>query len=334
MKKVISLLIALIFCMSLAACGTSGSDQTSDKQTGSEETHEKEDNTSSSEISIESSLVTAEDYYRYLNEVFLPEHQLASVEKISTELPKYTRDLRKKGGTGLLSALIDDFDGDGNLEMLTVEVKSVAIQDTFLEMVFFWDGASYDPETRCLELYLRHFTFENGKIEEYGAGTANVLLDGYWGKVVLGVEKVDQDFYVFSKGMSENVFGKYNYDTNLDLYTICRIGGTGISPSYTAPFHFKEAHSSDYLEKMGEENTLDPEELSLSDLEIPEASATNSEILESLGNRLLCVVDVDIPNLDRDELTYQLTDYTQLRENLENNGTNWERIQLPEGYKK
>ena len=314
MKKIIKSITALLLCVVfLCACGAQ-----------TPENNEKTDSPSS-DVSIENSPVSAADYYRYLNDVFIPKEKLASVNQIAVSVP-HSWDIDRAGGTGLASVLIDDFNGDGVLEMLTVEVEDISIMDTFWNKVYFEDGAAYDSEKRCLRLLLRHYIYENDQIIENSIGVINMLHGGCWGKIVLGVEKIGTDFYVFSKMTSENIM---TYGPS--MYTVTRISGNSLSPRYTAPIQFGRADRSNYLDLMGLENTIRPDTLSLSDLTIPSYTASVSDIRQSLGNRLLCVVDVDSPN-GTEDLTYQLTDYTHLRENLKDNGANWERIPLPEGY--
>lgn len=314
MKKIIKSMTALLLCMVfLCACGA----QTTENVGNADPT--------SPTNSIENSPVSAGDYYRYLNDVFIPKEQLASVNQIAVKVP-HSLDIHRAGGTGLASVLIDDFNGDGVLEMLTVEVEDISIMDTFWNKVYFEDGAPYDSEKRCLRLLLRHYIYENDQIVENGIGVVNMLHGVCWGKIVLGVEKIGGDFYLFSKMTSANIM---TYGPS--MYTVTRISGNSLSPDYTAPIQFGRADRSNYLDLMGLQNSIRPDTLSLSDLTIPSYTASVSEIRQALGNRLLCVVDVDSPN-GTEDLTYQLTDYTHLRENLKDNGANWERIPLPEGY--
>lgn len=145
--------------------------------------------------------------------------------------------------------------------------------------------------------------------------------------MTLGIEKIGSEYFLFSKMNSENMMTSGQY-----LYTVSRIRGNSLSPIYTGPIEYGRANRGNYLDLMGLQNTINVDELSISELTVPGYNTPVSDAEKALGNRLLCVVDLDNPQGREDTVVYQLYDYTNLRENLQDNGENWEKVQLPEGY--
>lgn len=277
--------------------------------------------------------VSAQDYYQYLNEVFVAERSLASTEPIELSIDTmdwhFAWDLSAAGGKGLVSAVIEDFDCDGTLELLAVEVEDLSIMNTFYNRVVFADGADYDPEVRCVILRGWLFDYAEGNIVEQAYGTLILMPETSWGKMVVGIEKVENEYYLFA-----SVSGEEMSTYGPSQFTATRIGGDSLTPMYSSVLDYRRADKSNYLELMGIQNSININESTLSDLQIPYYEKDESEFRQQLGNRLLCIVDIDYVEFGGDELVVTITDYTNLRENLQDNGANWQRIHLPEGARK
>lgn len=316
MKKCILILLAVVLLLS--ACGTG---------TGNKGTEGEPQQTGSGSQTAQ---VLAQDYYRYLNEVFVPKHSLASVEPISLSIDTmnwhYAWNLSAAGGKGLVSAVIEDFDNDGSLELLAVEIEDMSIMNTFYNKVVFDEGVDYDPEVRCVLLRGWLFDYADSQIVEQAYGTLILMPETSWGKLVVGVEKVENDYYLFA-----NVDGEHMSTYGPSQFTVTRIGGNSLSPMYSSVLNYGRANQSNYLDLMGIHNSINIQESTLSDLRIPNHEKDESEYREMLGNRMLCIVDIAYPEFGGDEMVVTITDYTDLRKNLQDNGATWQRIPLPEG---
>lgn len=332
MEKVEKLLaLILLIAVLLSACGGSGAGESS----GGLKPAESNGGSSAKEDTVQQEEVTAEDYYRYLNEVFLAGHDLV-VEGPQTiylnDGMHYASKLDNAGLIGLASAVVEDFNGDGILEMLAVVVQQSALQDTYFRNISFDDGADFDPEKRAVSLAVYQFTYEDGEIQEFWSYPLPTMPESSWGKLCIGLEKVGMEYFIFS-----NVDGENMSTYGPSHFMVSRIAdeqGRSLHPIYTSVLNYGRSNASNYKELLNIGNNLNIKEYSLSDLKIPYYRAETEEFREALGNRLLCVMDIDYVEFGGDDLVVTITDYTNLHSNLKDNGANWEPIELPEGYRK
>ncbi|MBQ7063585.1 MAG: hypothetical protein IJM90_01655 [Firmicutes bacterium] len=77
-------------------------------------------------------------FYEYLRKNVVPE--IGTCDGASFKTLLENKDMAKGGGTGLLSALVDDLDGDGSQEMVTVTVSAKEITDNMIASLVYKVG--------------------------------------------------------------------------------------------------------------------------------------------------------------------------------------------------
>lgn len=334
MKKIILILIILSQLL-LSACGAvkklSGPAAKSASEPTVEETLEQtEETTDTTTISHAMDEFTqAERYYRYLKETVLDENtSLAPIEpqklKIDTMNFEFGWDLWRKGGTGLLSAFLEDFDNDGDLEMLAVFMGYQMTIDTNYKYVYFEPGTDIDSTSskrNCIVLYgIQYDIGEDSEIFEKSSGEFALMPTDCWGTLLVGIEKVDDRFYVFARSTTENMS---TYGPS--AFTVSGLKGNNLNWLYCSPFDYGRANLGNYNEIFDIDEPLNIATTTLSTLKI------SNDPVASLGNRLLCFVDFDYVEYGGDDMIVTAADYTGLRTHLDSSGSTWEKIELPQG---
>lgn len=334
MKKFFLILLILSQLL-LPACGAAKKTSEPTVRAASEpimeETSERTEGTADATglLHIMDDYTQAEKYYRYLSETVLDENTaLAPIEpqklKIDTMNFEFGWDLWRKGGTGLLSAFLEDFDNDGDLEMLAVFMEYVMTINTKYKYVYFEPGTDVDSNTseiNCIVLYgVQYDLGEDGEIYEKTAGEFALMPTDCWGTLLVGIEKVDDRFYVFAKSNTENMS---TYGPS--AFTVSGLKGNNLNWLYCSPFDYGRANFGNYNEIFDIDEPMDIASTTLSTLKI------SNDPVESLGNRLLCFVDFDYVEYGGDDMIVTATDYTGLRTHLDSSGSTWEKIELPQG---
>ena len=294
--------------------------------------------------------VTAADYFRFLKEEFaqweaeakeksylLPYKPAATepvelevcegdfIEKLSWNMDLY----------GTISAVVEDFDADGGLEMLTVGINDVAIMNTNFKRLFYEDGADYDSSNRCFELGLRYYDEKDGAVTcvDSNCIAFSVLpMDG-WGHLLVGMEKLEDRYelytYVYSENMSTygpNYLEVIDVPGNMPKY-ISAISEWGLSEAEANELLYRDEvwdiasttlfDTWQTIKKVdGAQSNLDPAEEAYRD---------------ALGSGLLCFVNVAYPEWGGKKVVYTMTDYTGFRQNLDSEGAGWVPIDIPQG---
>lgn len=294
--------------------------------------------------------VTAADYFRFLKEEFaqreaeakekgtLLSYKPAVTEPVELEI--YEGDFMDELSWnvdlyGTISAVVEDFDADGGLEMLTVGINDVSVMDTPFDEIFYDEGAAYDPENRCFELVLHYYDEKNGavtRVESHCIPFAMMPMDG-WGHLLVGMEKLGDRYELYTYVYSENMstYGP-NYLEVIDV--------PGNMPKYitaVSEWGISEAEANELLDRDevwdiasttlfdtyqtiqkvdGAQSNLDPDEEAYRD---------------ALGSGLLCFVNVAYPEWGGRKAVYTLTDYTNFRQYLDTEAADWAPIDIPQG---
>ena len=320
MKKVISLILALSLCFGLCACAGGSQPVNSGKDTGS--------NTAKSPVS-------AQDYYRYINEQLLTDTEAATGHLAKTEALEVpfnysgavlSVDIGNKGGLGLLSAIVEDFDSDGCLEMLAICAEHMNMLDTV------WKGSlddnqPYDMDDSVLAIRGYLFDYENGEIYRRNVRDISFMQNHHFGRILVGIEKIQDAYYIFSDCNSENL-STYG----VRPYTVTKLGEEGLYMVYCSPLDLGNLTQGNTLDKLNISNPMDITHSSLSDLPLSlNDTAMAEDAHRNLGQRLMCFVSLDYTDWGGDSIVYTATDYTLLRSYLPDNGSQWQPIVLPEG---
>jgi len=320
MRKIFCLMLAAALCFGLCAC--SGGDAQ-----GSEG--------SSGHSSFSASPVSAQDYYRYINEQLLTDADAATGHLASTETLEIpfnysgailSVDIGNKGGLGLLSAMIEDFDGDGCLEMLAITAEHMNMLDTIWRKARD-DNQPYDTDDSVLAI--RGYLFDYGEEGIYRRSLADLcfIQNHHFGYIFTGIEKIEDRYYVFSRSSSENL-STYG----VCPYTVCELGVNGLYMVHCSPLSLGNFTTGNTLQMLNIDEPMDVTHSSLHDLPLSEsACGTADNARSSLGQRLLCFVEIDYTQWGGDTVDYTVTDYTQLRTYLPDNGQQWQKIDLPLG---
>lgn len=275
---------------------------------------------------------TAKQYYAYLKEVttgkqdsLVPEEPWRETMTLNRH-EMYGFDAWKSGYTGLVSAFLEDFDSDGTLEMMCVFLRYDSIYNTVYRDVFFDPGSALDSETSeytCMYLQCSVYDMnEAGEIESRGGYEWAIMPTDSWGRLLIGIEKMEDTYYLFGYSESENMstYGPRHF-------VVGELGSYAPHWGYSSVFNWGRADAGNYkgLLHVGSLNI----------------SGTTLETLEitpdGLGGRLVAMADFEHISeklnggLWKDTIVITVTDCTDLRKHLESGGSTWERIQLPQG---
>lgn len=357
--KATSKIFALLICLLLlTGCGhiSAGDRNAPDNTSAGADQNDPDGKTgvsSAPDDDPEEDFPTAADYYRFLKTEYAEKEQEAAEKGYllsfkpapteAVEISIYKGDFMDKLSWnadlyGTISAIVEDFDGDGGLEMFVVGIDDVSVMDTRFGKVLYDEGAAYDPENRCFELTLRYYDETNGeitRIESNCVPFATLPMDG-WGHMVVGMEKLDEQYvlytYVYSENMSTygpNYFEVINVPGGLEKY-ISAVSAYGLSEAEANKLIYRDEVwdiSSTTLHDTyrtivkvdGAQSNLDPAEEAYRD---------------ALGDGLVCFVNVAFPEWGGDKAVYTLTDYTNFSHYLENDAADWSAVKIPQGGKR
>ncbi len=121
-------------------------------------------------------------FYAYLRANVVP--KIGTCDGASFVTPLGEKDMKSNGGSGLLSALVDDLDNDGSLEMVTVTVsEKESTGDMLVSLVF---GTGYQTVSVDIDLY-ELVDGEDGKEVVHADGPKNI---GYMEHISYGSSSV------------------------------------------------------------------------------------------------------------------------------------------------
>lgn len=343
-----AILLAIMLTSMVAGCGKSDDKNTGDIQsTENVEVNENNDDVIGAVKENEENGVgeisekeQAKRYYAYLNEYISGDDDalknLVPLEPYETSMyddkkDRYGFDIFKSDHVGLLSAFLEDFDNDGSLEMLAVFLRYSYTIDTVYGDVFFEPGALFNDENTeycCMELTCRAYDVnEDGEIENVCSYPYALISTDSFGRILVGIEKVDDEYFIFGYSDSENLstYGPRHFVVG-NLTT--GIPGKSIQWQYSSPFEYGRAHAGNYNELLHIYSPIEINDTTLSTLKL------NPE--PELGTRLVTMVDFEFVQEKKpmsDKLIMTPTDNTNLRTHLESGGETWEKIELPQGGK-
>ncbi len=337
-----AILLGIMLTGMLAGCDKSGDENTDDIQ--------DVDNVENNENGVGeiSEKEQVERYYTYLNEYISGDKtadslaNLVPLEPYETSLyddkkDRYGFDVFKSDHVGLLSAFLEDFDNDGSLEMLAVFLRYSYTIDTVYRDVFFEPGALFNDENTeycCMELTCRAYDMnEDGEIENVCSYPYALISTDSFGRILVGIEKVEDEYFIFGYSDSENLssYGPRHFVVG-NLTT--GISGKSIQWQYSSTFEYGRAHAGNYNELFHIYSPIKINDTTLATLKF------NPE--PDLGTRLVTMVDFEFVQgkkkvgtswVGSDKLIMTPIDNTNLRTHLESGGKTWKRVELPQGGK-
>lgn len=305
---------------------------------------------------------TAADYYQYLNDIIKSsaDDQRASSSNILLDIGlkelSTTSDVYMafwNNCSGNIGAIAQDFNDDGALEFISFVIRDVSDMDTrFSSALYDSSVTEFDPYHRSLELWLDYYAIKyGGESIERGSSFSHEIIymplkDYGSGFIVLGIEKLDDAYYLYSYSYSGMRTGR-NY------YSYSKIPGS--FPCYLSSvdgeiyLSEEDANKLVYIddpldftdtslpEKMDAINTVigqiyypqyyyeNPDDI--------EEKTLKAALEEVLGDGILCLIQVDYMGTSghSDLYNYEVTDYTNLRHYLENNAEDWTPPTIPQG---
>lgn len=329
MKKILSLILALLMIVSLLAGCTSGLDENDEDE---EETKESTQETTQKPTAEPTEPVDVEKeqrqlYYNYLNSSYIPQvglAQLGQASWIHSEIrggvesnPQYLLD---NGFGGLLSAVVRDFDLDGDQDMVTFEMTALPHNETW--PAIYGDSFSFLDHV----ISMTYFTLEDGQVVRKSTYDCAILLDGFsWGYIGISMELLEDGIYIRS----------YSDATDYTTY--------GASP--TTIFHIEEDQFVfDYINgiRYGQSSLAENPNLLMGTTNIHPADYTFDSLKQSAKdtdpngsgeNRWIYWGVFGEPD-GSGLMTYTGTDYTGLRAILEKGVDAFPHAPLPQGGKK
>lgn len=254
-------------------------------------------------------------------------NRLVSIEpqnlRIDTMKFEYGWDLWQGEGTGLLSAFLEDFDGDGELEMLTVTLKyTPTISSSLGEAIF--DTQEFNDKTsqyHCMVLVGRQYDLnKTGEVIETAGKEMALMPTNSWGTLLVGIENLDDQYVLFGRATTENMS---TYGT--PQLAVSDLGTNSMNWRYFSDHKVGRADEDTYMKLLHIYNPLDISTTTLAKLNF------SGNVEENLGARLISLVDFNYVEWGGKDMIVTAKDYTNLRKNLRDNGNSWKRIELPIG---
>lgn len=359
MKKKLTGIAALLLCLALCLTGC-GEISTPKKDREREETADREDEAETEREpggAEDAGLPSAADYYRYLRDEVLEDFRggegvagelsarhLAEVEPHEMKLSEgnFCEVMRLNNALlGVISAVVEDFDGDGVLEMLTIRATVLdGLYSIFSDALYTEaDFSTEDVNRRVFHLYAELYDYRDGEIcldNFHSPGpVAELSLNG-WGYMAAGLEKLDDGYYLYTSVYSEDLS---TYGPSYGMVT----GVSGQRPDYISAvpaYGLSEAEANLLFRR---EEIYDYSDTTIHDRFLAIGTAEHATdnldrdadvFAEALGGGLLCFFNVAHPDWGGKTLIHTTTDYTGLRHYLKNDAADWEPLELPRGGKR
>ena len=352
MKKKLTGITALLLCLALCltGCGVTRASKDTDGREESGESRDKAETGKKPDGEDDTDLPAAADYYRYLQDEVLEEFSgggilsskhLAEVEphEMTLHMGNFSEVMSFNNHlTGVISAVVEDFDGDGVLEMLTIRASEAdALYSIFSDALYteadFKAANGYDHNRRVFQLYAELYVFKDGEICQDSSRTVAELSLGGWGYMAVGIEKLDDGYYLYSSVYSEDL------STYGPSYSMI-MSVSGQRPDYisnVAAYGLSEAEANQLFHRDGIYNYNDTTIRDrLAAMGAAEGATGNLDrdaevFAEALGGGLLCFFNVAHPDWGGSVLIHTTTDYTNLRHYLENGAADWVPYPIPRG---
>ncbi len=355
MKKKLAKATVLLLCMALCLTGCGGGPVPENSSAPADGV--KNDAETGAEVGGKEAPAgpSAQDYYRYLSGEVLDEFRggegVAGVLSTGHLADTEPHELKLHQGDfcevmsfdnsliGVMSAVVEDFDGDGVLEMLVISSSEIdSVYSLFADALYSEaDFSTYDENRRSFHLYAALYDWKDGEIFYDNIHSPGAFIDmplSGWGYMAVGLEKLGEgDYYLYATTRSEDLstYGpSYGVVTSVPGQLIDYVSGVsayGLSETEAnklihrdVVYDFSDTTIHDRFEALGRA-------ASLTDSLAPDEEVFRAE----LGGGLICMFNVSHPEWGGDKLIHKITDWTNLRHYLENDAADWTPLELPEG---
>lgn len=326
MKKWISIFLVLIMlCGLFCGCesglepddGGDKPDKPSVETTAPQETTEPED------------LIPAQRqlYYDFLKNVHIPEVGLAELSEISWihsnmrgGVESNPQHLLDNGYGGLLSAVVRDFDLDGDQDMVTFYMTALPHNETWPAIY----GGKFNFPDHVVSMSF--FTLENGEVAYRDTYPCAILLDGSsWGYISIRMEQLEDGIYIRC-GSNATDYNTYGASPS----TIFHIADDKFVFDYISGIHYGQSSLDENPNLLMGTTNINPADYTFDSIT---KSAADTDPAGDEENRWIYWGAFKEPD-NSNTMSYVGTDYTGLRIILEQGIDAFPHEPLPQGGKK
>ncbi len=315
MKKYLSLLLALLLTVSLLGGCESGLDEEYPAQPPQ------------TTAPLEPEISVRQLYYDYLRDVHIPEVGLASLTaepwvhcEARGGVEYNAQHLLDVGCGGLLSAVVRDFDLDGDEDMVTFYMTAMPHNETW-PAIFNQKHVFPDHVVS-----MSYFTLDNGQITLKDSYPCAIMLDGLsWGPIRISMEQLEDGIYIrcFSSATDYTTYGA-------SPTTIFHIAGDKFVFDYISGIHYGQGTMVENPNLLMNTTNINPSDYTFDSLKKNPADVDPNGDEE---NRWIYYGVISDPD-SSDRVSYTGVDYTGLRIILEQGIDAFPHEPLPQGGKK
>ncbi len=269
-----------------------------------------------------------EAMYEYLQNTLIPAQGLAKLEDISWQhsstnggVESNLGFLEENGYLGILSAVVRDFDMDGNQEMVVFQLDSMPQNEIWAPV--FSETYQWLSYVISAELY----TFHGESIHLSDSYPCLITLDGLsWGPLTVALEQMEDGIYIQSWSSAED-YSTYGASPR----TVFHVSGGKFVFDYLGGISYgQRVYDGDLNETLGTTN-LKPREYSLFSFDLTWDQVDPAG--DARENRYVLHLDVTNDEEDYKHIHYAAVDFTGLRIILDQGLEAFPHEPLPQGGK-
>lgn len=323
MKKLLSLLLALLMTVSLLVGCSSGLNEEDDtKDEDPEETTQGP--TAEPTEPVDPEQEQRQLFYDYLSGTLIPQLGLADLSAISWThastkggVENNPQHLMENGRGGILSAVVRDFDLDGDQDMVIFCMDALPYNETW--------SAIYTRDSLVYNISMSLYELQNNAVTLSDTYHSPMHLDGSsWGHISIRMELMEQGIYICSHSYAED-FSTYGESPT----TIFHVENGAFVFDYISGIHYGQSSIDTNPNLLM--NTTDLEYLDYTISQSPKAAADTDPNGDPEENRWIYFGSFELTDWNTSTMCYTGTDYTGLRIILEQGLAAFPHTPLPQG---
>lgn len=322
MKKLLCLILALFMILSLLAGCTSGLNETEpdDEDTPNATQEPTQEPTEPSDIENEQRKL----HYDYLRETLIPQFGLADLSSISWVhastrggVDNNPQHLIDNGRGGILSAVVRDFDLDGNQDMVIFCMNVLPYNETWAPI--------YSRDSLVYNISMSLYELDGTNVIHSDTYHSPMHLDGSsWGRISIRMELMEKGIYICSHSYAED-FSTYGESPT----TIFHVEDGKFVFDYISGIHYGQSSIDTNPNLLM--NTTDLEYLDYTICRSPKAAADTDPNGDPEENRWIYWGSFELTDWSTSTMCYTGTDYTGLRTILDQGLEAFPHTPLPQG---
>lgn len=323
MKKLLSLILALLIVASLLTGCTSGLNE--DDGLGEDETEESTpEPTAEPTEPVDVEKEQRQLFYDYLGSTLIPQIGLADLSAISWThasarggVDSNPLHLIDNGRGGLLSAVVRDFDLDGNQDMVTFCMDVLPYNETW--------SAIYSSTNPVYNISMSLYKLDGETVVHSDTYHSLMHLDGSsWGHISIRMELMEEGIFLCSHSYAED------YSTYGESPTsVFHVADGKFVFDYISSIHYGQSSIDTNPNILM--NTTDLEYLDYTISTMPKAAAETDPHGDPEENRWIYFGSFELTDWSESTMCYTGTDYTGLRIILEQGIDSFPHEPLPQG---